>query len=201
MLRLDVGRSYPVHIQLYDRRVNILHWVCFWPGLAELWCRGNPRALAAAVLFSWTVCLVLLATFFWPDWLGVWITRTLWIVVVVVWFASVIYSHLRFAAIVGSPDSKAQDAFQQAQMQYLQGNWFEAEAILLDLLERFPRDVESLLLLVGVLRHTQRWSPALRRLEMIESLDNAAFWRFEILRERQIIERKLAESIASDNRA
>jgi predicted Zn-dependent protease len=97
--------------------------------------------------------------------------------------------------LVGLPDSKAHAVFEEAQAQYLQGNWFEAEALLLDLLDKFPKDAEALLLLIGVLRHTQRWQPALRRLDQLQSLDTAAGWHFEIIRERQIVEKRFREAI------
>lgn len=93
---------------------------------------------------------------------------------------------------MGTPDSSSQSAFILAQTEYLKGNWFEAEAILLEILQDFPRDAEAMLLLVGVLRHTERWQPALRRLDQLEMLDTASPWRFEINRERKIIQTRMA---------
>ncbi len=52
---------------------------------------------------------------------------------------------------------EAKDSFLAAQVDYLAGNWFEAEAKLLQILHEYPRDAESHLLLVGVLRHTRRF--------------------------------------------
>lgn len=169
---------------------------CCWPGLAALWYRGNSRSLLAALFFCWVVCMALLATFVWPQWLNQWVVRSVWGILAVVWFASFIKSHLGFARLIGKPDNQSQSDFEQAQQQYLQGNWFETEAILLNLLDKFPRDAEALLLLVGVLRHTQRWQPALRRLDQLESLDTAANWRFEITRERHIVEKRFTESLS-----
>lgn len=90
---------------------------------------------------------------------------------------------------------EAKDNFLLAQTDYLAGNWFEAEAKLLQILHDFPRDAESQLLLVGVLRHTRRFRPALRRLAHLETLDSALRWRHEIIRERAIIERRIAEEL------
>lgn len=174
-----------------------MHLVCCWPGLAELWCRGSTRALVAAVAFTWVTCLVLLATFVWPEWLGTWMTRLLWLAILATWLFSLARSHMGYAKLIGKSDKKAHEAFQKAQEEYLRGNWFDAEAILLELLEKYPRDAEATLLLIGVLRHTQRWQPALRRLETLQSLDTSAPWRFEILRERQILEKRFAESLVS----
>jgi hypothetical protein len=154
--------------------------VCCWPGLAALWCGGKGRSLAAALIFTWAICILLLATFVWPGWFSVWVVRVFWLVAGCVWLANCVWSHLSFSTLVGLPDSKAHAVFEEAQAQYLQGNWFDAEA---------------LLLLIGVLRHTQRWQPALRRLDQLQSLDTAAGWHFEIIRERQIVEKRFREAI------
>lgn len=170
--------------------------ICCWPGLSALWYRGNSRSLLAALLYCWAVCFLLLATFVWPEWFGIWVIRIFWVMAGMVWLASCVYNHWRYPIIIGKPDAKSQFAFEEAQRHYLQGNWFEAEAILLELLDQFPRDAEALLLLIGILRHTQRWQPALRRLDQLESLDTSAVWRFEIIREREIVERRFAEALA-----
>ena len=47
-----------------------LRAVCFWPGLPSAWVSGLARGLLVAVAFSWCMCLLLLATFVWPDWIG-----------------------------------------------------------------------------------------------------------------------------------
>jgi len=175
-----------------------IHLLCCWPGLAALWYRGIQRGLLLAVLFSWIVCLLLLATFVWPMWFHVWVIRLAWILVGVAWILGTVQSHWTLGRLIGNPDRKSQSAFVQAQAEYLKGNWFEAEAILLDLLQDFPRDAEALLLLVGVLRHTKRWQPAIRRLDQLELLDTSIPWRFEILRERRIIEACMAQSLQTE---
>lgn len=168
--------------------------VCCWPGLASLWYRAVPRSLLIAVLFCWTVGLLLLATFVWPDWIDAWVVRAGWALVSIAWIASTIRCHLSFGQLMGGPDDKATTNFVQAQSEYLKGNWFEAEALLLELLNDFPRDAEALLLLVGVLRHSQRWQPALRRLDHLETLETAEPWRFEIQRERKLIQSRMSQT-------
>ena len=96
---------------------------------------------------------------------------------------------------------EAKDNFLLAQVDYLAGNWFEAEAKLLQILHEYPRDAESQLLLVGVLRRTKRFRPALRRLATLETLDSGARWRHEIRQERALIERRMAESDAEPSTA
>jgi thioredoxin-like negative regulator of GroEL len=114
---------------------------------------------------------------------------------------SCVLSHLRLPQLLGRSDAKSDRQFEQAQQEYLRGNWFEAEAILLDLLQRFPRDIQAGLLLVGVLRHTQRWQPALRRLDQLQLIDGAQGWHFEIQRERQLIEKRRSESLEQETEA
>lgn len=160
---------------------------CCWPGLAALWYRGMARGVLLAVLFCWLCSLLLLSTFVWPEWISVWAVRIGWLALVLTWMGSTAYSHWTLGRLLGVMDKSSQDAFTRAQEEYLRGNWFEAEAILLEMLQRFPRDAEALLLLVGVLRHTQRWQPALRRLDQLESLDSSSPWRFEMARERKYI--------------
>ena len=68
-------------------------------------------------------------------------------------------------------DQNTDELFLAAQREYLRGNWFEAEAELLELTQLAPDDVPAVLLLVGVLRHTHRYRPALRRLEQLQLLE------------------------------
>lgn len=170
---------------------------CFWPGLAAAWYRGNTTSLAIAIFSTWIFSLLLLASFVWSQWIPVIALRSLWLLSIVVWFGAMLRSQWQFARLMQvSKPLEAKDNFLLAQTDYLSGNWFEAEAKLLQILHDFPRDAESQLLLVGVLRHTRRFRPALRRLAHLETLDSAARWRYEILRERAIIESRIAEELA-----
>lgn len=176
---------------------------CFWPGLAAAWYRGNTNSLAIAIVSTWTLMLLLLATFVWPQWISSIALRGLWAGATVVWIVATIRSHWHFATLLQvSKPLEAKDDFLLAQADYLAGHWFEAEAKLLQILHDFPRDAESQLLLIGVLRHTRRFRPALRRLAHLETLDSAARWRFEISRERAIIESRieaeLGEAMSDD---
>jgi hypothetical protein len=167
---------------------------CFWPGLSAAWLRGNPRALAHALLACWSLCLLLLATFVWPQWIPVWTVRGLWFLAISLWMVECVRSHWNYHRLiqVGKP-LEPDDAFMQAQADYLAGNWFEAEAKLLHLLSDFPRDAECQLLLVGILRHTGRHKAGLRRLDHLETWDSAARWHFEIANERAIIQRAIED--------
>lgn len=102
---------------------------------------------------------------------------------------------MRIRSLLETSSPATSEVFIQAQQEYVRGNWFDAEALLLEIVHQHPRDAESLLLLVGVLRHTRRWQPALRRLEQLELLDNASPWRFEIQQERTLIASGIAEDV------
>jgi cytochrome c-type biogenesis protein CcmH/NrfG len=77
--------------------------------------------------------------------------------------------------------------FRTALGEYLQGNWFEAEQILGQLLELRPRDVEGRLMLATLLRHNHRLQEALDQLARVELLSDARFWKQEIEVERRMI--------------
>lgn len=142
------------------------------------------------------MAFLLLATFVWPQWVSLFALRSLWLGACVAWFVAMVRSQWQFPQLMQvSKPLEAKDNFLFAQTDYLAGNWFEAEAKLLQILHEFPRDAESQLLLVGVLRHTRRYRPALRRLAHLETLDSAIRWRYEITRERAIIERLMAEEL------
>jgi len=180
-----------------DRMFASSRMTCFWPGLAAAWYRGNTTSLAIAIFSTWALVLLLLATFVWPQWVSLIALRGLWLLAFVVWIGATSRSQWQFARMMQvSKPLEAKDNFLLAQTDYLAGNWFEAEAKLLQILHDFPRDAESQLLLVGVLRHTRRFRPALRRLAHLETLDSATRWRYELARERTIIESRIEEELA-----
>ncbi len=170
--------------------------VCLWPGLPTAWYRGVGVSTFIAVAFAWLVCLVLLATFVWPAWFAPIVVRALWLVMLIGWAYASVANNLRFSTILQpTGGTEVSQVVSQAQQAYLQGNWFDAEALLLDIVHRYPRDAEALLLLVGVLRHSKRWQPALRRLEQLRLLESADRWRYEIEREADLIQAEMAEEL------
>lgn len=173
----------------------------FWPGLPALWQRGMARGLLVSVLFSWSICVLLLATFVWTEWLAGWFLITAWTALGGYWCIEFIRSQWVAAVGVGAGSIARDDAtLIAAQHDYLQGNWFDAEAKLLPSVEKDPDDIPASLLLIGVLRHTQRYRAALRRLEQLCLLDAAHAWSFEIHREKQLLEKALKnEELVADD--
>jgi hypothetical protein len=145
-------------------------------------------ALAAgfAVLFD----LLVVASYVWVELFSPRELRLGWMAAGVVWGAAAILS-LGFCD--ASPTSTlAERWYREALREYLQGSWFEAEALLRRLLRSYPRDVEGRLLLATLLRRTKRPDEALDELDRLDRLRDAARWSREIADERQ----RIAESFA-----
>jgi len=179
-----------------------LRAICLWPGLPAAWMLGVSRSLLVALVFAWSICGLLLATFVWPDWIAVSLLRMLWLTAIATWIGAAFKNCLRLPGMLATSDAHSSLALAGAQQEYLRGNWFEAEASILQILHDHPRDAEAMLLLVGILRRTRRFQPALRRLGQLERLETAAVWHFEIEREKEWIARAMADdSKALENEA
>ena len=174
-----------------------LRAICLWPGLPAAWLLGVSRSLLIALVYAWSICGLLLATFVWPDWIAVSLLRMLWLVAIATWISAAFRNCLRLPGMLATSDAHSSQALVGAQQEYLRGNWFEAEASVLQVLQDHPRDAEAMLLLVGILRRTRRFQPALRRLGQLELLETAASWHFEIQREKGWIARAMADASKS----
>ncbi|MDX1964272.1 MAG: hypothetical protein SFX18_14050 [Pirellulales bacterium] len=173
----------------YRRWMQPAHWAILWPGLPELWQGGDFSALIQAVIFSGLLNLCILSTWVWLDllpgaaWIGAWLILTgFWIISC--------YSNARALqklAYISSGETSA-NLFIQAQTEYLRGNWFEAENHVERLLQRRSNDVEARLLLVAIYRESGHFQAATQELAIVETLSDAAGWRFEILREKAYLQ-------------
>lgn len=171
---------------------------CLWPGLPQLWLRGNWSALALAVGFAWSASLLLATTFVWTEWIGPVPRGLAWIVLVMLWLATATanlrWLHAQAALERPSPE---RDLFPAALNEYLQGNWYAAERQCLDILSKYERDAEALLLLSTVYRHAGQLDKARERLTELERLDAAARWKLEIENEKTRLKEKQAAAQAS----
>lgn len=179
--------------------MQTLHYACFWPGLASAWHRGAALGLLLAVSFSWLISLLVLATFVWTEWLAGWFLGLMWFAAAGFWFVDAVRSNWTVAKLFDETSDEAIENYATAQTEYLKGNWFEAEAILLEIVRQQPRDVPANLLLIGVLRHSCRFRSALRRLEQLSLLDGASAWRFEIQQEQRLIRRQMDAEAQNDS--
>jgi hypothetical protein len=89
--------------------------------------------------------------------------------------------------------------FLEARNQYFKGNWFESESIINQILTESPHDIEARLLLLTLLRHTNRIEEALVQITEIQKWNEAKQWEFEIKRELELLELELTSQNKSDS--
>ncbi|XZE35900.1 hypothetical protein SH501x_001449 [Pirellulaceae bacterium SH501] len=156
-----------------------------WPGAHRTWNRSESTALVSALAFAWLVCLLLIATFVWQEWLNAWFVTALWTGVVLV-SLSTAAKNLWLGEIPEQDSRKLRDEnLVLAQSAYLQASYFEAEKYLVENLAKQPADIESALLLISVLRRTSRWDQALDAIQQLQRRDLATRWASEIAVEKE----------------
>lgn len=163
--------------------------MCLWPGLPDLW-DGRIRGLLPALLFAALAQLVIFVWQIWPDLLSPTGRLVVCFGVVLFWVAWVTPQALRVASDsrVDSMPVRTELLFQAAQREYLAGNFFQAEKLWEQLLEHDPEDVEAKLYLATLYRHANRHHEALGVLDELQSAEAARIWRWEIARERTLIQ-------------
>lgn len=176
-------------------------WItCLWPGLTDLWVRGRWQGLVWAIGFTLLLNAALITKGVWPDLWGAMMRNGIWYVVLAVWLLSAILTGIKLASGAwNQANLSVESLFQAAQKEYLRGEWFQAEAILLKLLAASPKDAEAWLLLATLQRHCKRYDEAQQTLAQLQRLDAAGAWWFEIHRERELLaERSEAERSESE---
>ncbi|TWT31737.1 hypothetical protein Enr8_36610 [Blastopirellula retiformator] len=170
-------------------------WIyCLWPGLTETWVYGRWRGLVWAGGFALILNAALILHGVWPEFVGETVRHSIWYVVTFLWVISAGWSIYRVARGGYQPQDESVEAlFHTAQSEYLQGNWHQAEATLLRLLSRDPRDAEARLMLATLYRHTQRYDLALDSIAKLTKLDAAGRWWAEIQRERRLLADRMAD--------
>ena len=166
--------------------------LCGWPGLARLWYRGHWSSLGVAIAFSVLLNVALVTSFVWPWSLGGTFPVVAWPTIFLVWLvsATVTYRNLPALMTVTGPATTNEPAdalFNQAQREYLKGDWLTVESILRRCLEKSERDVEARLLLATAYRHQRKLDEARHELRTMQRLDESARWDFEIRREQSLV--------------
>lgn len=165
-------------------------WITpLWPGLTQLWFSGAWWGLAIGCSFAWLVNLAFVSTFVWTELVGPWSRLGVWILLLVVWGASLILSFRQL--LVDDPATSAavaEDLFRRAQREYLSGNWIKAEQLLGQVVQTNGKDVDAQLMLASLLRRTGHLTEAADRLRRLAATDGAQKWHNEIARERQLLE-------------
>ena len=169
--------------------------LCSWPGLPGLWYRGSISSLLLAVGFAIVLNLALISSFVWPYCLGETFPAVAWPTLLILWTVAAYVSVTTLPDVMSvattakvSAEEQTDTLFIQAQHEYLSGDWQAAESLLLQRLNRFPRDVDARLLLATLLRHDRRLEQASDQLDTIQKFDESHAWDFEIRRERKLIE-------------
>ena len=154
---------------------------CLWPGLADLWWRGRLSGLSAAIPFAIAINLFLVTRFIYPGWISPGLVSMAFWVGIVAWLFYVSRSIRELPALLAPRQiSEEPDLFPEARQAYLRGNWTRAEELLNRVLSIEPRDPPALLLLCGVLRHTDRLESAEILLEQVARLEVSDSWFLEI---------------------
>ena len=165
-----------------------------WPGLPQLFHRGNGSALAVALGLA-SAAEFGVGRHFRLHRVPKRSARCgVWWVLGVTWLAFVAASLRWNATPMGQEIIAAgEDTFPTALDYYLKGNWFQAERLFREQLQREPRDLESRLTLGTLLRHTRRYAEARRELELLQRLEGAGKWAWEIQRERDLLAQAMQE--------
>lgn len=181
-----------------NRRRRRAGWI--WPGLPWLWNQGSWAGLVLAVAFAVLVNILFIASVVWTEWMDRGIRRAGWLAAATIWCGAAIASRQGQAAgdendpLLNDPESglavtegreAAEDLFRKVITQYLQGNWYETQCGLEDLIRQNPRDVAARLMHATMCRHLGRTEEAARRLAGLTSLPEARAWQHEIERERR----------------
>jgi len=170
---------------------------CCWPGLPQLWLRGQWRGLVAALAFAVLVNLGFAATFIWPQWWPAGWCQVLWGGLGLTWCITAIHS-CRFVAgwknsMTISTDhdwtrQNEDDYFSRAQAHYLKQNWFEAEQCLSSAVSVNAYDVDAFLMLISLFRHTGRHQEAKKVLQHVNTLETNGKWNWELKREQELLD-------------
>jgi hypothetical protein len=159
-------------------------WALYlWPGLPQLWVRGNWSGLLLALGCAALLNVLVAASFVWHQLLDSSLLTFGWVALGLIWVGSPLFG-AGDARPTETVPAAGEDLFRQAQGEYLRGNWYEAEGLLARQLRRQPGDVESRLLLATLLRHIKRYDEAHRELAHLEKLEGAVPWTTEIAAER-----------------
>lgn len=157
-------------------------WTIYaWPGLPQLWRRGDWTGLAVAVAFSIALNATILSTMVWTEIVAAGTSKLAWTALAVAWGGGAWFSwHIcRNPSSATGPNAR-RDLFPAAISEYLQGNWFEAETACQQMLRDNDHDVDAHLLLATLFRQTGRFNEARRRLELLATLEGSGKWALEI---------------------
>jgi len=175
-------------------------WTTYaWPGLPQLWLYGSWSGLALAIGAATALDILLVTSFGWSELIDRNWRITIWTTFASVWLAAIAWSirQCRDEAGARGLDAKG-DLFAKALDHYLQGDYYQTEQILENLLRRNARDLEARLMLATLLRHVGRLDEAERQLDILGRFEDADKWELEIENEHNLLtEAKTANATAA----
>lgn len=171
--------------------MRLTPWATYlWPGLPQLWLQGAWSGLALALAAAGLLDVLLLSTLVWIEWFEPWMVKLGWLFAAGLWAGSAITAaRCRRSGNALGTGTSVEGLFRKAQGEYLQGDYFQAEATLNETLALNERDAEARLLLATLLRHTKRYDEAESQIRQLSRLETAARWHIEITSERARLKR------------
>jgi len=164
------------------------HTPMFWPGYDGLARYGRWTFLFVAMAFALILDAFIVLNFYWTVRLTPAQRNGFLVVLAVAWIILSLIAGVRRRAIETEQAADAtENKFAEATIQYLRGNWYETEHLLLGLLAKNPRDIEALLMQATLYRHTKRYAEAVVVLDKLQLLENSGRWFLEIETERRLI--------------
>ncbi len=173
--------------------VEMDYWERFayrcWPGLADTWSGRRIQGLVWSVGMAWLANLLLIGTVLGANRVSTEILFSAWLMFAAIWLWGTRRDAVRRRNALRPPGLEEQGLFNLAQAEYLKGHWFEAQALLEQLLELSPGDADAQLMLATLFRRTKQWQAARDTLLRLEANELAEKWRLEIDHERRILDR------------
>ena len=168
-----------------------------YPGLKGLTGLGRWCYLVIALTFAFCLDLVIFLNGFWVDFIpSGWKKWTL-VALFLFWCVLTILSGRLYRAMENRRRLDADgDLYLEAVTHYLKGNWREAASCAKALLRYNQDDVEAMLLLATLYRHTRRLDDAKSMLDRLELLESSDKWFYEIQLEKRELRLLLEEENA-----
>jgi predicted Zn-dependent protease len=163
-------------------------WLRWWPGLPEIWQRGDRAALILAISFALALNVSIASYGIWPHMMTEAVRMVWTVLVAAIWGLSVSKQNKDASreALVAEKEWD-RGLFIEAQGEYLRGHWFEAESLLVRCLEAEPEDDAARLLLADVYRRAGEFEKAN---EQLNSIRNSRQWNWELAQNRQEIKER-----------
>ncbi len=172
-------------------------WVWYaWPGLARIRRDGDALGLLTALAFAVLLNLALTTALIWTEvepFSGPG-RIFLWAAVGIYWSAAAGYDSIR-VRYYNRPKrvQETEDLYQKGLTFYLQRSWYDAEVVLKKLIRRNAKDVDARLLMVSLLRRTDRLDEATEMLDRLALTDGAKKWEFELDQQRRFLAEAIRE--------